>query len=96
MEHNYNSDTFATLRNVNLSDKGTIDGVTFVRCIPVHAGQRQRRDLTQADRLAIVCKAVAEIAHPGVVLANNPAHGGDYLRVDVRSPVFNLICQMKS
>lgn len=86
----WSASTLGTLRNVNLLHGGQLDGVAFVRCIP------NGRDLTSAERTAIVCKAVSEINEPGVRLANNPEFGGDYLRVERDTAAYRAICHLKS
>jgi hypothetical protein len=87
----WSASTLGTLRNVNLLQGGQLDGVAFVRCIPFGG-----RDLSPAERTAIVCKAEAEINEPGVFLANNPEFGGDYLRVDRDTAAYRAICHLKS
>ena len=89
----YSDETLYTLHNCDLMRGGTVDGVSFVRCIPHAPGIRF---LPAADAAAVSRRVVAEINDPGVIVAYNSEFGGDYVRVDVKSATYRFICHMKS
>lgn len=94
MENPYSSDTLLCLRNCSLQDKGTIDGTTFVRCIPRATSYPFK--LPVVEQRAYAVRIVAEINDPGVVVAQNDSFGGDYVRVSTDTAIYRLICRMKS
>ena len=89
----YSDTTYRMLRNTRLLNVGELDGKRFIRCIPPTVWGH---DLTAAERLAIVQKAVSEIGEAGVVLASNPDFGGDYLRVETTTATYALVGKMLS
>lgn len=99
LPRNYSAETYTVLRNCRLLDQGTLDGVTFVRCIPrpeSYGGCGDGWEISSAQRSAMARRVVADVNDPGVVVANNPDFGGDYVRVATDTQAYRLICHMKS
>lgn len=80
-------ETYRLLRNCSLLDSGEYEGKRFVRCVP-------QADVD--DKRAMICLAVKECDEPGLVLMSWHEKYGDYLRVDLTSKTYRLICHMKS
>jgi hypothetical protein len=88
MTKTFSSDTYRILRTTRLLERGELDGIKFIRCVPSW--------LDGAARTKAVLQAVAEIAEDGVCLSNNPDFGGDYLRVAVTTEAYALVGWMLS
>ncbi len=89
---NLSNETLKCLRNCNLLDSGEYEGKRFVRCVPHAPGVRL---LPSEEAKAQASRVVAEINEPGVILSWHERLG-DYVRVEIGTKTYRLICHMKS
>lgn len=91
----YRDETYMTLRNCRLLPS-VLGEVDFVRCVPVGASDSKRNANPKADNAGVISRRVAaEVAEKGVSWSWHPDYG-DYVRVNVGTQAYRLICHMLS